>query len=394
MHRCIVLQWMRWCGKSSLAKVLADQLQRVYLDLDQEISRVLGMSIKQYVHTYWRDNFRQKETDILKSVFPLSQSMIIALGGGTIICPTNQSILNYHADQVIHIHTPLDHIAQRIAKEKNTHRPSLSGKPIIEELQEIYDQRKDIYRTCCHYIIDNTKTIDQTISEFLQKIHTSSICVPISNYQTQDIYTPIAQEKAIQYIELRADLLGDNAALDNRIQNAPRKTIVTNRHSNEWGSFVWSWQQSCDILIQASKAWARAVDIEAQAPPAYITHLQKHKAPGTQLIVSSHYFDDARQEKDVRKTIDTITTYTDAIIKCACMISSDTQLQALYTIEKYTRTQYPWRSYILIGMGEFGKETRLIIPQRWWFLTFVARWNHSTAPGQRQYEAMKKALYG
>jgi shikimate kinase len=69
-------------GKSTAGKKLAASLEWTFIDLDRKIEEKAGKTIPQIFAQDGEDQFRQIETDVLKSVKGLTET-IISTGGGT-----------------------------------------------------------------------------------------------------------------------------------------------------------------------------------------------------------------------------------------------------------------------------------------------------------------------
>lgn len=74
-------------GKSTLAKRLARESGRMYVDLDEEIVRRAGRTIPEIFNTDGESAFRALEGEVLRQV----KAPIVALGGGTLLDPANRA---------------------------------------------------------------------------------------------------------------------------------------------------------------------------------------------------------------------------------------------------------------------------------------------------------------
>lgn len=75
-------------GKSRLGKRLARKLGFSFLDLDVEIEKKSKMSIQEIFKTKGEKFFRKQETALLYKTF-LQSSVVVALGGGTLLNKKN-----------------------------------------------------------------------------------------------------------------------------------------------------------------------------------------------------------------------------------------------------------------------------------------------------------------
>ena len=78
----IVLVGFMGSGKSTIGKMLAQQLKRPFIDTDQEVERSEGMTIAQIFEQKGESYFRKAENDMLQSILKSKVPSVIATGGG------------------------------------------------------------------------------------------------------------------------------------------------------------------------------------------------------------------------------------------------------------------------------------------------------------------------
>lgn len=70
-------------GKSTIGKKLAQTLEYTYLDLDAEVERVEGATVKAVFEIKGENYFRQIEAQVLSAVVDQKKNLVVASGGGT-----------------------------------------------------------------------------------------------------------------------------------------------------------------------------------------------------------------------------------------------------------------------------------------------------------------------
>ena len=128
----LVLVGMPGCGKSTVAKLLSQKTGRECVDTDSLVE-LCGETIPQIFAKYGEDEFRNRETQAIKSVAK-EQGKIIATGGGAILCEENRIALRENST-VIFLNAPLETLATE-------------GRPLskdYETLCRMYEKRLPLY---------------------------------------------------------------------------------------------------------------------------------------------------------------------------------------------------------------------------------------------------------
>ena len=88
----IVLIGMPGCGKTTIGKILADELNKDFTDTDDEIIKRINMPIADYFAKHGEESFRRVESEVIKEI-SACQSSVIATGGGAVLNPDNIRLL-------------------------------------------------------------------------------------------------------------------------------------------------------------------------------------------------------------------------------------------------------------------------------------------------------------
>ena len=147
----IILIGMPGCGKSTIAKLLSQELQREAIDADAEIVRTAGCSIPEIFAQGGEDAFRKLETQVLGELGKES-GKIIATGGG---CVTREE--NY----------PLLHRNGRIIwLTRDLSKLPTDGRPLSQtnKLETLFEVRKPLYQRFADRIVSNDGTAEETVA--------------------------------------------------------------------------------------------------------------------------------------------------------------------------------------------------------------------------------------
>lgn len=163
MRQPLYLVGPRGCGKTTVGMALATALHCRFVDTDQWLQSGVRMTVAEIVEREGWQGFRARETAALEAV--TAPETVVATGGGIILTPWNRHFMREHGT-VVYLRAPVSILVNRLAASPEEElRPTLTGKPLGEEVQEVLEQRDALYREAAHYIVDATHSPSQVISE-------------------------------------------------------------------------------------------------------------------------------------------------------------------------------------------------------------------------------------
>ncbi len=141
----IVLTGFRATGKSLVGRMLAEQLGYLFIDTDELLCERLGAPIADIVARHGWAFFRQAERALLAEV-PTMVRTVLATGGGAIEHREQWQQLR-SCSYVVWLEADAATIRQRMGADPNSpgQRPSLTGRPIHDEIAELLQQREPLY---------------------------------------------------------------------------------------------------------------------------------------------------------------------------------------------------------------------------------------------------------
>lgn len=153
----IVLVGMPGCGKTTVGKALAEQLNRPFFDADEEILKRTGKSAEAWIEACGESVFRQKETEVLESLCKQSGT-VIATGGGAVTVPENADILRQNSI-VFFINRDVSALP-------------VEGRPLSKAtaLSEMYEVRLPMYRRVCDYEIAADGSVEAVVRRILEEL--------------------------------------------------------------------------------------------------------------------------------------------------------------------------------------------------------------------------------
>ncbi|KAA1246495.1 shikimate kinase [Aquimarina sp. RZ0] len=165
----IILLGYMGCGKSSIGKELASELDMKYLDLDDYLETQEEKSIKKIFEDKGEIYFRKKESEYLKKVLNESVNTIISLGGGTPCFAGNIELIkeNVHCKS-IYLKTSLDELVDRLFVERHA-RPLIAHidkKPDLKDFIRKHLFERSFYYNQAEYVVStDSKTVNQIAQE-------------------------------------------------------------------------------------------------------------------------------------------------------------------------------------------------------------------------------------
>ena len=155
MSRTIALTGMPGAGKSTVGALVAARLGRHFVDVDDEIERVLGRSIPTIVAEAGMAYFREYEHQMIRRLLR-HDDIVVGLGGGAVLRDANVAELLL-TGVLVHLEVPVDVLVARLTAddEEVSRRPLLAGDPAAA-LQRLHDERATRYHDVAEAVVDGT----------------------------------------------------------------------------------------------------------------------------------------------------------------------------------------------------------------------------------------------
>ena len=153
----IILIGMPGCGKSTLAKLLAERLKRPLYEADEEIVKAALCTIPEIFETEGEDGFRKRETEVLRELGKLSGA-VISTGGGCVTREENYDLLHQNGTMIW-----LKRDLAALPKD---------GRPISQrsDLTELYAKREPLYARFADAVVENDGSLDETLNKLMEVV--------------------------------------------------------------------------------------------------------------------------------------------------------------------------------------------------------------------------------
>lgn len=166
---------LRGSGKTTIGRVLSNRTNLPWFDLDDRTPTYLGaLSSAEALVQYGEPAFRAAEYQALLELLQHSpRSCIIALGGGTPTAPGVADLLTHARSSreaiLLYLHASASSLRARLANTDLSTRPSLTGAPPLQEVDELYSRRDPLFRSLADAVIDaDSETPGQLVDRIMR----------------------------------------------------------------------------------------------------------------------------------------------------------------------------------------------------------------------------------
>jgi len=161
----IVLIGMRGSGKSTVGKLLANKLNKQFIDIDKLLVEREGKLLPAMITLHGWTYFRDKESQLVEEVSNQTNT-IIATGGGVVLRKQNIDLLKKNG-KFIFLKASIETMLKRIKNAND--RPALTNKKTLkEEMEEVWGKRKSFYEDSANIIIEtDKKTLKSVVDEIV-----------------------------------------------------------------------------------------------------------------------------------------------------------------------------------------------------------------------------------
>ncbi len=170
----IYLIGMMGTGKTTIGRLLAQQLSYQFFDTDAVIEQAAEQTIANLFAEQGEAAFRELETQVLSQLSAYKQ-LVIATGGGIVLRRENWSYLRHGI--VVWLDVPIPVLQQRL--EADTTRPLLHTSDLPARLSDLMEHRRSLYAQADVQVqSDHQATPEQVANQVLEQIQ--QVLKPVS----------------------------------------------------------------------------------------------------------------------------------------------------------------------------------------------------------------------
>ena len=147
-------------GKSTVGKIISDELFLSFFDTDEEIESRTGASIDWIFDLEGEEGFRKRESEVLEEMAQ-KNSIVLSTGGGVVLSDANRELLSSRGT-VFYLSTPIDVQVERTSKDKD--RPLLKNGDPKEILSNLHEKRESLYLQVSDHVVETANKSSQQVA--------------------------------------------------------------------------------------------------------------------------------------------------------------------------------------------------------------------------------------
>lgn len=153
-------------GKSTIGRLLSNELGMEFYDSDKVIEERCGANIPWIFDMEGEQGFREREQHAIDELTQL-KGIVLATGGGVVMREENRKNLSARGT-VIYLRTSVEQQLERTSKDKN--RPLLQTENPKSVLQALFDKRDPLYQQVADITIETDKSNPKWVVQEIKQV--------------------------------------------------------------------------------------------------------------------------------------------------------------------------------------------------------------------------------
>ena len=164
----IALIGLRGAGKSTLGKLLADEIGWNFVELNKEIERQNGLSVAEIIAMYGQEGFRRMEQAALAQLLSAKELMVLATGGGIVSEPLTFDLVLSSFYTIWLKAEPEEHMAR--VRRQGDLRPMADDRSAMAELRTILRSREPLYARASAVVDTAGLTVERAAARLIDTV--------------------------------------------------------------------------------------------------------------------------------------------------------------------------------------------------------------------------------
>jgi len=160
--RNVYLVGMTGVGKTTVGKILANNLQWAFVDVNETIEAIYGRSMKEIFSTFGEESFRNMETTMMKELSQ-GEHQVFACNCDSVLDEKKLDTMK-QTGITIWLDVPSQDLLERIKQMK---KPSVTEGETSEVIQQMIKTRENYYKQADVRIATNQSTPEDTVEKIV-----------------------------------------------------------------------------------------------------------------------------------------------------------------------------------------------------------------------------------
>jgi XRE family aerobic/anaerobic benzoate catabolism transcriptional regulator len=160
----IALLGLRGAGKSTVGRRLALVLEVPFIELDQEVERLAGLSLGALFELHGAAGFQRLAREALEKVLASAERLVLAVGGSAVEDPELFERLRTTCRTVCLLAEPAEHF-ERVLRQGDL-RPMQDRPRAFAELEDLLERRRALFARC-DLVLSTSKRSPESVAESL-----------------------------------------------------------------------------------------------------------------------------------------------------------------------------------------------------------------------------------
>ncbi|MFM7532333.1 MAG: helix-turn-helix transcriptional regulator [Rubrivivax sp.] len=181
----IALIGLRGAGKSTLGRMLAEDLGFPFVELSREIEQFAGCSAAEIQALYGQNAYRRYERRALEETIQIQSEAVIATPGGLVSDAATFNLLLAHCTTVWLQAEPEDHMRRVVAQ--GDMRPMAASREAMDDLKAILAGRAAFYSKADFRVATSARSLPESFAE-LRRIVREALQLPQERTAQQNLH--------------------------------------------------------------------------------------------------------------------------------------------------------------------------------------------------------------
>ncbi|MBD1548637.1 helix-turn-helix transcriptional regulator [Roseibium aggregatum] len=164
----ICLIGLRGAGKSTLGRLLGEELSVPFIELNRDIEEQSGMPVSELMALYGQEGYRRLERQAIERVVATSDSVVLAVGGGIVSEPETYGFLLRNFHTIWLKASPEEHMNR--VRGQGDERPMAGNPKAMEELKSILTSREVLYAKAESIVNTSGKSVEDSLQDLTATI--------------------------------------------------------------------------------------------------------------------------------------------------------------------------------------------------------------------------------